>query len=216
MNAQPIQHAHQANADARAGVAPATSPARTSPHGLRNRIARAAWGTVQATLFRWSPRIAHGWRNLLLRAFGADLHPSARVYPRARVWGPWNLTMDAGATIADDVDCYCVDRVTIGARTVVSQYAYLCGATHDFSLRSRPLTPMPITIGSDAWIAADVFVAPGVTIGDETVVGARSGVFSDLPPKTVCMGTPAKPVRDRVYRDEDDRHAVAGSEGGVA
>ncbi|MFK7883346.1 MAG: putative colanic acid biosynthesis acetyltransferase [Phycisphaerales bacterium] len=181
-----------------------TRPAKASPHGFGNRLARAAWGVVQATLFRHSPRIAHGWRNLLLRTFGANLHPSARVYPRARVWGPWNLTMGERATIADDVDCYCVDRITIGERTVISQYSYLCGASHDFELRSRPLTPMPITIGSDVWIAADVFVAPGVSIGDETVVGARSSVFNDLPACMVCLGTPAKPVRERTYRDESN------------
>ncbi|MEM9372176.1 MAG: putative colanic acid biosynthesis acetyltransferase [Planctomycetota bacterium] len=189
------------------GVA-ATSPSRTSPHGLRNRAARLSWGMVQSTLFRLSPRPMHAWRNLLLRAFGADLHPTARVYPMARVWGPWNLSMGAGATIADHVDCYCVDRITIGERTVISQYTYLCGATHDHTLRHRPLTPMPIVIGSDAWVAADVFVAPGVTVGDETVVGARSGVFTDLPARSICMGTPAKKVSDRAYRD--------GPEGGDA
>lgn len=207
MMARTADH-HDASLHGSPASAHATRPARTSPHGMRNRLARAAWGAVQATLFRCSPRPFHAWRNLLLRAFGADLHPSARIYPRARVWGPWNLTMGAGATLADDVDCYCVDRITIGERTVISQYTYLCGATHDYTLRARPLTPMPITIGSDAWIAADVFVAPGITIGDETVVGARSGVFSDLPPRTVCVGTPAKPTKDRVYRE--DTRATGG------
>lgn len=176
--------------------------ARTSPHGLGNRVARVAWGFVQGSLFRRSPRIAHRWRNLLLRAFGADIHPTARVYPRARIWGPWNLSMGPYATIADDVDCYCVARITLGERAIVSQYSYLCGATHDFERRSRPLTPKPITIGAGAWVAADVFVAPGVTIGQDTVVGARSSVFSDLPPRSVCFGTPAKAVRERVIRDD--------------
>lgn len=106
------------------------------------------------------------------------------------------------ATIADDVDVYCVDRVTIGESSVISQYTYLCGATHDHTLRSRPLTPMPISIGAGVWVAADVFVGPGVTIGDGTVVGARSSVFTDLPPMKICTGTPAKPVRDRTFRDE--------------
>ena len=178
---------------------------RTSPHGLSNRIARAAWSAVQGTVFRFSPRIAHRWRNLLLRLFGAQLHPTARVYPRARVWGPWNLTMGPCATIADDVDCYCVDRITLGERAIVSQYSYLCGATHDFERRSRPLTPRPITIGREVWIAADVFVAPGVTIGDNTVVGARSSVFTDLPANKVCFGSPARPVRHRAVRDDDDK-----------
>lgn len=174
------------------------------PHSVRNRAMRALWGLVQATLFRWSPRPCHRWRNLLLRLFGADLHRSARVYPRATVWAPWNLRMGERATIADGVDCYCVQRITLGERVVVSQYSYLCGATHDFELRDRPLIPMPITIGAGTWIAADVFVGPGVTIGEESVVGARSSVFNDLPAWKVCVGSPAKPVRDRVMKDADN------------
>ena len=171
---------------------------RQSPHGVRNQLGRAAWGVVQCLLFRTSPRPAHRWRNLLLRVFGADLHPTARVYPRARVWAPWNLRMERFATIADDVDCYCVAPIALGERAVVSQYSYLCGATHDFERPDRPLTPKPITVGSGAWIAADVFVGPGVTIGENSVVGARSSVFNDLPAGWVCVGTPAKAVRQVV------------------
>lgn len=167
-----------------------------SPHSTGHRLGRAAWGLVQATLFRWSPRPCFAWRRLLLSIFGARLDPKARVYPRVRIWAPWNLEMEAWATLADDVDCYCVDRVTIGRRATVSQYAYLCGATHDFERASRPLVPMPITIGPRAWVAADVFVGPGVTIGEGAVVGARSSVFSDLPAWKVCVGSPAKPIRD--------------------
>lgn len=56
-----------------------------SPHDLGNRFGRAAWGLVYVLLFRTTPRNFHGWRNLLLRVFGAKLHRTARVYPRARV-----------------------------------------------------------------------------------------------------------------------------------
>ena len=76
------------------------------------------------------------------------------------------------------------DRQSVGA--------YLCGATHDHEDVEFPLVPKPITLGKRVWIAADAFVAPGVTIGDGTVVGARSSVFKDLPPWQICMGTPAK------------------------
>ncbi|MCC6968936.1 MAG: hypothetical protein IT434_01830 [Phycisphaerales bacterium] len=173
-----------------------------SPHSSGHRLARVMWGVVYATLFRLSPKPMHGWRSFLLRMFGAKVSPRARVYPRAKVWAPWNLTMGDFATLADDVDCYCVAPITIGAHTVVSQYSYLCGATHDFELAKRPLVPMPITIGPSCWIAADVFVGPGVSIGEGTVVGARSSVFGDLPAWKVCVGSPAKAVRDRVIRDE--------------
>lgn len=176
---------------------PAAGPQRTSPHSASNRLARVAWAVVYRLLFRPSPRPLHAWRNWLLRLFGARLHPTARVYPTAKVWAPWLLTMAEKSTLGDDVDCYCVGGIEIGAFTTVSQYAHLCGATHDFNRESFPLEPRPIRIGSRCWIAADVFVAPGVTIADGVVVGARSGVFRDLPAWVVAAGTPARAVRPR-------------------
>ena len=55
-----------------------------------------------------------------------------------------------------------------------------------------------ITIEEKCWLATDTYVAPGVTIGAGTVVGARSSVFKDLPSGKICIGNPAKPIRDRV------------------
>lgn len=52
-----------------------------------------------------------------------------------------------------------------------------------------------ITIGNDVWLGANATVCPGVTIGDNVVVGAGSVVTRDLPANTVCAGTPAKPIR---------------------
>lgn len=182
---------------------------RRSTLGSRNLAGRAAWGVVQALLFRPSPRVFHRWRNGLLRMFGADVHATARVYPRARIWAPWNLEMHECACIADDVDVYSADRITIGAFATVSQYGYLCAASHDFEDVHHPLTTAPIVIGRRCWLAADVFVAPGVTIGEGTVVGARSGVFDDLPPWSVATGTPAKAVRPRKIGPADFGEAGA-------
>lgn len=175
-------------------------PEQDSPHSRANRAARVLWALAYALLFRPSPRPLHRWRNLLLRAFGARLHPTARVYPKARIWAPWNLAMGAHACIADDVDVYNVRPITVGESSTVSQYSYLCGATHDFEHPDHPLVPLPITIGKNVWVAADVFVAPGVTIADGTVVGARSTVLKDLPAWTVAVGYPARPVKPRIMR----------------
>ena len=172
-------------------------PESDSPHGAGNRAVRALWGAVWVILFRPSPRVLHRWRNLLLRLFGAKVHHTARVYPRARIWAPWNLTMSPHACIADDVEVYCVAPVSIGQGSTVSQYCYLCAASHDFEQVNHPLTSAPITIGDHCWLAADVFVGPGVTIADGTVVGARSSVFNDLPGWSVAIGTPAAVIRAR-------------------
>lgn len=178
-------------------------PEITSTFSVGNRIGRLLWGVVWFVLFRPSPRICHRWRNWLLRLFGARLHPTARVYPRARCWAPWNLRMGKYACIADDVDVYSAASITLGDFSTVSQYSYLCAATHDFENVNHPLVTAPITIGNRCWVAADVFVGPGVTIADGTVVGARSSVFKDLPAWSVAVGSPAKVVRARGLRPED-------------
>jgi putative colanic acid biosynthesis acetyltransferase WcaF len=175
---------------------------RTSAWTTRQKVGRALWYVVEATLFRLSPQPFYRWRSWLLRRFGARVHPSARIRPTATVEVPWHLSVGADAIIGDHVILYCLGDVTIGARAVVSQYAHLCAGTHDHTRRSFPLLRAPISIGEDVWIAADVFVGPGVTVGDGTVVGARSSVFKDLPPWTICRGSPAKPVGPRVLRDQ--------------
>lgn len=177
------------------------APAQGSPHSLSNQLARAVWGIVYTLLFRTSPRPLHRWRNFLLRLFGAKLHRTARIYPRARIWAPWRLEMAERTCIADDVYVYNLGGLTMGANSTVSQFSHLCGAGHDFEYRSFPPIILPIKLGHSVWVATDVFVGAGVTIGDGTVVGARSSVFSDLPPWVVAVGSPAKVVKERVLRD---------------
>jgi putative colanic acid biosynthesis acetyltransferase WcaF len=195
MNVEPATDARTSPATDTAPAVPREQP--PSPHPIGNRVTRALWAIVYVLLFRPSPRFMHGWRNLLLRLFGAKLHPTARIYAKARIWLPANLIMHRNSCVSDDVDVYCVAPVTIGEYSTVSQYGYLCAASHDFEDVRHPLTTAPITIGRRCWLAADVFVAPGVTIADGAVVGARSSVFADLPAWTVCAGAPAKPIRPR-------------------
>lgn len=174
---------------------------RKNEHGLRNKVGRVLWAIVWATLFRPSPRPLHAWRCFLLRLFGATIGKQAHPYPKARIWAPWNLQMDAHACISDDVDCYCVARIHIGEHATVSQYSFLCSASHDYSDRTFPLVTAPITIGAGAWVAADVFVGPGVTIGEGAVVGARSSVYKDVEPWAVVAGNPARFIKRRELRD---------------
>lgn len=177
----------------------------------RTNLGRLLWALAWRLLFRPSPRPLHAWRNMLLRLFGAKLHPTARVYSTTRIWAPWNLEMHEHSCIGDNCDIYCVDRITIGPRSTVSQYSYLCTASHDFEDPAHPLTTAPITLGANVWVAVDVFVGPGVTIADGTVVGARSSVFKSLPAWVLAVGTPARPVRPRVFRDSKNQ---PGTEGG--
>jgi putative colanic acid biosynthesis acetyltransferase WcaF len=172
---------------------------------LANKSLRALWNVVWLLLYRPSPRPFHAWRCWLLRLFGAQLGKSVHPYPSARVWAPWNLEMGDHACLADGVDCYCVDKISLGAYATVSQYSFLCSASHDYASLAMPLVAAPIRIGAHAWITADVFVGPGVNIGDGAVVTARSSVFSDIPPWMVARGNPAKPFKERQVTDRPQR-----------
>jgi putative colanic acid biosynthesis acetyltransferase WcaF len=164
---------------------------------LSNKVARVLWGLVWNTLYRFSPKILHPWRCFLLRCFGARVGSGAHPCPKARIWAPWNLIMEEHSCLADDVDCYCVAPVTIGAWATVSQYSYLCAASHDFRDPDLPLVTAPIVIEAQAWIAADVFVGPGVKVGEGSVVAARSTVVQDVEAWSVVAGSPPRKIGER-------------------
>lgn len=166
--------------------------------GFGNRVRRAFWTLVWTLFFRPTPAAGFfWWRRFLLRCFGARIGSHSFVYPSTRIWAPWNLEMGDHSSLGHDVDCYSVDNVRIGDRVTVSQYAYLCTASHDFEAPGMPLVTGPITLGDDSWICAGAFVGPGVAVGPGAVAGARSAVFRNVDPWTVVGGNPAKVIRPR-------------------
>lgn len=169
------------------------------PANFRGRSALVVqlWWLVQATLFHSSPQFAYGFRRWLLRCFGATVGAGAVIRPTVTVTYPWKVTIGAQAWIGDDVVLYSLGDIEIGANAVVSQRSYLCAADHDYKQQDFPIRARKVTIGPEAWLAADVFVAPGVTIGQGSVIGARSSVFADMPADMVCFGYPCKPVKPR-------------------
>jgi putative colanic acid biosynthesis acetyltransferase WcaF len=174
------------------------------PAGFRGRSAVRVqlWWLVETLLFRPSPQVLYGWRRWLLRRFGAEIGKGVLIRPSARITYPWKVAIGDHAWIGDHAILYSLADIRIGAHTVVSQLSHLCTGSHAIESASFAITAEPITIGSQCWIASDVFVAPGVTIADGAVVGARSTVFHDLPPAMIYRGTPARPVRSRQLPDK--------------
>jgi putative colanic acid biosynthesis acetyltransferase WcaF len=170
-----------------------------SPYSRGEVVRREVWALVQATIFRWSPRPWHGFRARLLRLAGADIPEPARVviFPTARVVFPWKLTLAPRAMVGPHVRLYNLAPIVLRRGATISQNAHLCAGTHDFLRWSMPVVARPIVVGENAWLGADVFVGPGVTIGELCVVGARSVVVRDLPPRQVCVGHPCRAVKDR-------------------
>ncbi|MCA9079198.1 MAG: putative colanic acid biosynthesis acetyltransferase [Planctomycetaceae bacterium] len=169
-----------------------------SPHSLGNKFGRVVWGIAWLLLFRPSPRLCHGWRRLLLTCFGADIGRNVRIDPSVRIWAPWNLTLGDESAIGHHVDCYNVARITLGAHATVSQYSFLCTASHAVTDPHMRLISSPITIEDQAWVCADVFVGPGITIGTGGVAAARAVVTRDVPPWVIVAGHPATDLKRRV------------------
>jgi putative colanic acid biosynthesis acetyltransferase WcaF len=164
---------------------------------LKRRSKRALWNCVWLLLYRPSPRPFFAWRCMLLRLFGAKVGRRAHPYPSARIWAPWNLVMRDDACIADGVDCYNVDTITIGRFAIVSQRAFLCSASHDFRDPAFPLTTGAILVEDHAWVAAEAFVGPGVSIEEGAVVAARAVVTKDVTAWTIVAGSPARTIGSR-------------------
>lgn len=173
--------------------------AHTGPSfSLRNRLARTGWGLAYVLFFRSSPRPFHAWRSFLLRCFGAKIAKGCHIYPKVQIWAPWNLICHQEVGVADGAILYNQAVITLGERSVVSQGSHLCTGTHNYESPRFPLYAKPITVGAHAWIAAECFVHPGVTISEGAVIGARSVVTKDMPEWSVCTGHPCIPIKARI------------------
>ncbi len=169
----------------------------------KNKVQRLCWRIVYLLLFR-PLRLRHfnPWRLLLLRCFGARMDRGCVVHATAEVWAPWNLEMGSFVCLAPHVICYNPARIVLGSKVTVSQYAHLCTASHDITQLDKPLLTKPIKVEDFAWIAADAFIGPGVTIRQGAVVGARAAVFKDVEPWTVVGGNPARFIKKRELKNK--------------
>jgi putative colanic acid biosynthesis acetyltransferase WcaF len=159
-------------------------------------VRRVLW-TLAQPLFRFSPRPCFGWRRFLLRCFGAQIGRGVHVYPSATIYLPWNLETGDEAALGEHALIYNLGRVTLGARVTISHGAHICAGTHDHTKPDFPLLRPPIIIGPEAWICADAFVGPGVTIGQGAIVGARAVAMTDVGPWSIVIGNPAREIKKR-------------------
>lgn len=167
---------------------------------IGNRLIRIVWGAAWLVLARWTPPPLHRWRNLILKVFGAQIDPTARVHASAQIWLPAHLTLGADVLIGPGVRIYNQGRIAIGSGVIVSQGAHLCASSHDIRDPNFQLVLRPIEVAASAWIAADAFVGPGVRIGEGAVIGARAALFCDAEPWGVYQGNPAKMIKRRELR----------------
>jgi acetyltransferase-like isoleucine patch superfamily enzyme len=83
-------------------------------------------------------------------------------------------------------------------------YKVLFNSNHPIDEKSKTYSKGRIVIGNDVWIGEDVYILSGVTVGDGCCIGCRSVITKDLPPYTICVGQPCKPVKLRYSKEMTD------------
>jgi len=193
------------NTGARSTASKVDTARHVSPYGFVVNFKRLIWSVVEATAFRWTWPTWYRYRGWLLRLFGADIHPTARLRRSCRFTCPWNLAVGANSASGDRAIFYSLGPISIGQRVTISQGCHLCAGSHDYTDPvAMPLLRPSISIGNDAWIATDAFVGPGISIGEGAILGARGCAFKDLDSWVIYGGNPAKKIARR-----DPRRAPA-------
>lgn len=169
---------------------------------VKNKIRRLVWNIGCLILFRpFVGPFFWRWRNTVLRLFGASIGKGCKVNASAKIWAPWNLKTGELVAIGAKAIIYNPASIIIGSKVVISQFAYLCTASHNIYSSKNSLIIAPIKISSFAWIASQAFISMGIKVGEGAVVGARAAVFKDVEPWTVVGGNPAKIINKREIQD---------------
>jgi acetyltransferase-like isoleucine patch superfamily enzyme len=94
-------------------------------------------------------------------------------------------------------DIAATGSIRIGAHCMIGTHvSILDNDFHELQQRDRMTAPRPVVIHDRVWIADRAIIMPGVTIGEGAAVGAGSVVITDVPPRTLAMGNPARIVRE--------------------
>lgn len=134
---------------------------------------------------------------MLLRLFGAKLGPECHFYPKSRIWAPWNLICADRVTAGDDAELYNPSPLFMGSHCIVSQGAYICGATHEYNSPEFRYVHFPMRLGAYSWICARATVNPGVNVGAGAILALGSVATRDLEPFGIYAGVPARKVKER-------------------
>ncbi len=134
---------------------------------------------------------------MVLRLFGAKVGYGVVIRSRVNITFPWRVEIGDHVWIGDEVLILSLDRVCIGSHVCISQRAFLCTGSHDYKKESFDLVTKPIVIEDSCWIAAGVFIGPGVTVKSNTVCAAGAVLVRDAGPRELLVGNPAcsRPLR---------------------
>jgi putative colanic acid biosynthesis acetyltransferase WcaF len=145
----------------------------------------------------WLPGSA--WRVGILRLFGASIGRGVVIKPHVRVKFPWKLKIGDHSWIGESVWIDNLAEVAIGSNCCISQGAYLCTGSHRWDRESFDLEDRPIVIHDQCWVGAMARVAPGVTMGQGSVLTLGAVAVASVSPWQICSGNPAESVKPRCF-----------------
>ena len=135
-------------------------------------------------------------RALLADLTGREVDDTVTVFPPFT--SDFGRNIRLGRRVFINSGCRFQDQggITIGDDCLIGHNVVIATLQHDVDPRRRAdLLPAPVVLGRNVWLGANVTVLPGVTIGDDAVIGAGSVVTKDVPAATIAVGSPARVVR---------------------
>jgi putative colanic acid biosynthesis acetyltransferase WcaF len=156
----------------------------------RGVLVETLWYALKCAFFTTILPWPSALKVSILRLFGAKMGSGVVIKPRVNIHLPWKLTVGDHCWLGEGAWILNLEEISIGAHVCVSQNAFLCTGNHDFRNPGMPYRNAPIAIEDGAWIAAQTFIGPGVSIGREAVVLAGSVVLKSLEGGNVYQGSP--------------------------
>ncbi len=145
-------------------------------------------------------------RRELLKVLLAEVGENCYIEPPLHAnWGRnthlgSNVYANFNLTLVDDTDVYIGDSVMFGPNVTIAT----AGHPIDPELRRKVAQfNIPVRIGNNVWIGAGAVILPGITIGDDSVIGAGSIVTKDIPAGVVAVGNPCRVLRPICDRDRE-------------
>jgi putative colanic acid biosynthesis acetyltransferase WcaF len=161
------------------------------------RIVEMLWYVVKMVFFLSAFPWPSSLKASLLRLFGAKIGQGVLLKPRVNIHMPWKLVIGDHCWIGEEVFLLNLEPIIIGSHVCISQRAFICTGNHNYKLPQMPFMGAAISITDGAWIGAQAFVGPGVTIGIDAVITAGSVLTSNAEAAMITGGNPAIAIKKR-------------------